>query len=56
VYRNGTPLSGSDTLLVFYLTFDSSYSSTRIDRVDDPAGLAQALGQRSVLVVFSKDQ
>lgn len=48
-------LYGSDTLVVFYLTFDSSYSYTRLGRVDDPAGLAQALGPRSVRVVFSKD-
>lgn len=54
--RNGDlMLYGSDTLVVFYLTFDSSYSYTRLGRVDDPAGLAQALGPRSVRVVFSKD-
>lgn len=54
--RNGDlMLYGTDTLVVFYLTFDSSYSYTRLGRVDDPAGLAQALGRRSVRVVFSKD-
>ena len=54
--RNGDlMLYGSDTLVVFYLTFDSSYSYTRLGRVDDPAGLAQALGQRGIRVMFSKD-
>ena len=54
--RNGDlMLYGSNTLVVFYLTFDSSYSYTRLGRVDDPTGLAQALGPRSVRVVFSKD-
>ena len=54
--RNGDlMLYGTDTLVVFYLTFDSSYSYTRLGRVDDPAGLAQALGPRSVRIRFSKD-
>lgn len=54
--RNGDlMLYGSDTLVVFYLTFNSSDSYTRLGRVDDPAGLAQALGQGGVRVVFSKD-
>ena len=54
--RNGDlMLYGSTTLVVFYLTFDSSYSYTRLGRVDDPTGLAQALGPRGVRVVFSKD-
>jgi hypothetical protein len=54
--RNGDlMLYGTDTLVVFYLTFNSSYAYTRLGRVDDPAGLAQALGPGGVRVVFSKD-
>ncbi|MHC8382056.1 cyclophilin-like fold protein [Pseudomonas sp. LB3P14] len=54
--RNGDlMLYGTDTLVVFYLTFNSSYSYTRLGRVDDPVGLSQALGLRDVRVVFSKD-
>ena len=54
--RNGDlMLYGADTLVVFYSTFNSSYSYTRLGRVDDPAGLVQALGPRGIRVVFSKD-
>jgi hypothetical protein len=54
--RNGDlMLYGTETLVVFYLTFDSPYSYTRLGHVNDPAGLAQALGRRDVRVVFSKD-
>ena len=54
--RNGDlMLYGSNTLVVFYKTFRSSYSYTRLGRVNDPARLEQVLGQRSVRIVFSKD-
>jgi hypothetical protein len=54
--RNGDLLLyGTHTLVVFYSTFNSSYSYTRLGRVDDPAGLPQALGPRGIRVVFSKD-
>lgn len=48
-------LYGTDTLVVFYETFHSSYSYTRLGRVDDPGDLAQVLGRRGVRVVFFRD-
>ena len=45
-------LFGSDTLVVFHSTFDSSYAYTRLGRVDDPAQLAQALGRGNVRITF----
>jgi hypothetical protein len=54
--RNGDlMLYGTNTLVVFYETFQSSYSYTRLGRIDDPADLPKALGRRGVRIVFSKD-
>ena len=54
--RNGDlMLYGAATLVVFYSTFQSSYSYTRLGRIDDPARLAEAVGRRGVRVVFSRD-
>lgn len=46
-------LYGNNCLVLFYESFSSGYSYTRLGRVDDPAGLAEALGAGSVEVVFS---
>jgi hypothetical protein len=48
-------LYGSQTLVVFYLTFNSSYSYTRLGRVGDPTGLEQALGSGTARITFSKN-
>jgi hypothetical protein len=48
-------LYGSDTLVVFYKTFPSSYSYTRIGRVTPVDGLVQALGAGSQRIVFTLD-
>ena len=54
--RNGDlMLYGTNTVVLFYLTFDSPYPYTRLGRVDDPNGLAQTLGRRGVRVQFARD-
>lgn len=46
-------LFGSDCVVLFYENFATSYTYTPIGRIDDPAGLADALGSGSAEVFFS---
>ena len=45
-------LYGTNTLVLFYQSFATSYRYTRMGRVDNPAGLAAALGRGSATVTF----
>ena len=47
-------LWGADTLVVFYVTFDSPYPYTRLGAIEDPDGLARVLGKGTAKVSFSE--
>jgi hypothetical protein len=54
--RNGdVMLWGSNTLVVFYKTFASSYSYTRVGRVTKVEGLVEALGPGTARIEFAAD-
>jgi hypothetical protein len=45
-------LYGSNTLVLFYKGFSTSYNYTRIGKVNNPEGLEEALGSGEVAVTF----
>jgi len=47
-------LYGDGTLVVFYETFRSGYSYTRVGRITESAGLAEALGRDNRRVTFAR--
>lgn len=52
IHNGDLMLYGSSYVVLFYETFSSSYSYTRIGRIDNPSGLASVLGRGNVNVTF----
>ena len=48
-------LYGSDCLVVFYKSFSTPYSYTRIGHIDDPSELASAVGAGGMQMSFSEN-
>lgn len=53
IHTGDLMLYGPDCLVLFYESFSSSYSYTRIGFVENPEGLKEALGEGNVSVAFS---
>jgi hypothetical protein len=49
-------LYGSDTVVLFYKTFSTSYSYTKLGEVEEATGLASALGPGDIRVTFELEQ
>jgi hypothetical protein len=55
IYNDDLMLYGSNTLVLFYKSFSTTYSYTKIGSIDDSTGLAEALGADTISVTFDNN-
>ena len=55
IHAGDIMLFGSDCLVLFYDSFSSGYSYTRLGSIDNPSGLSAALGGGNVEVTFQTE-
>lgn len=56
IHEGDLMLFGSSCLVLFYKSFSTSYSYTPVGRVENPQGLASALGRGEARVTFTKGE